>query len=115
MDNKEYQYFKEKYNLPIIIEEDKIEGKVIDKYIDGDEFVVIIFNDNTCLVLKGSDSGSIRAQDEWDVEKDEYLTTLRYNYPELYKEYKQLRKSKWQEAEKKRKYEQYLRLKKEFE
>jgi hypothetical protein len=112
---EKYQYYKEKYKLPTIIDENDIEGKTVYKYIEEDEYVIILFKDNTCLVIKGTESGYQYTQREDDIWKEDFIHALKYEFPECNKEYEENRNLEWKEMEDKKKYEQYLKLKKEFE
>lgn len=115
MKKERYQYYKEKYNLPTVLDEDEIEGKVISKYIDGNEYSIILFKDNTCFVLNGTSYDYVEIKDEDSIYEEDFIRDLRDEFPECYAEFENERKAAWQEEERKRRYEQYLKLKNEFE
>ncbi len=111
----------DKYNLPTPLEVIKhIEGKTVDYVIDDHDIQIITFTDNTFCFLWSSEG--IKTEESFEdiyIEQGSYLLTLlKDKYPEGIKEwddYKQELKKKDDEAKREYRYQEYLKLKKEFE
>jgi hypothetical protein len=112
-DREVCQVIYEKYNLPKQISAKETEGKIVDYIINGDEFVYVVFKDNTLTVIT-SESDSTSLFLDYAISHVDLLIDFKEKFPDAHNEYHEQSALNSKAEERERKMKMYEKLKQEL-